>query len=167
MKNCSWIAPLLLAWFCTLGCDRSVATLPTPITSTVTQTPPPPPPAPKTAATARLVVSDFTLTVHPGYSAQARFTLTEIGGVSGATIDTVAVWTMQETDFTGQSCWKTPIHVEAGGTLDAFDARSGSLSYCAPYFDGPISDSVSLTVTFIDDHGVAGTVNATTRTIIR
>lgn len=164
MKSYSWIAPVLVAWFCTLGCDRGViAPMPTPITSTVPGTSPPPEPA----TTARLAVSDFTVTVHPGYSAEARFTLTEIGGVSGATIDTVAVFNSQENDITGQSCWRNPIHVEAGGTLDIFNARYGSLSYCAPYFDGPISDSVSLTVGFIDDHGVTGTVNATTRTIIR
>jgi len=156
------IAMLLLA----AACGGETSNLPTRPTVTPSTSPSPTPPPSQSAPAAHLVISDFAIVVMAGHSAEARFTLTETGGVSGATIQRVTVFTPQESDIADVgSCWPATIRVEAGGTLDLFNARWESLSYCAPYFDGTVSDSVSLTVTFVDDRGVTGTTTATTSTI--
>ena len=143
---------------------------PAPTTPSVIASSPAPPPRPAQPAQAHVVVSNFTITVVPGYSAEVRFVLTEVSGLSGATIQAVTVSSSKESDRTDEYCWRREIRVEAGGTLNVFYAGWSSLSYCAPYFDGPVSDSdptLSVTVAFFDDSGVSDSVTAFGPVIIR
>lgn len=148
-----------------VGCS-SASTPSSPIVPSV-PAPQPRPPQPATAA--RLALSKFTITVVPGYTAAVRFVLTETGGLTGATIETVTTSSPQEADITGASCWKQPIHVNANSTLDVFDTGWSSLSYCAPDFGGPVAASDStlmVKIDFVDDSGARGSVMAVAPTII-
>jgi hypothetical protein len=136
-------------------------------------TPPAPVPAPGPVSTnAVLEVSGFRVTVLPdppgGFYFQERFTLTETGGRSGATIqDIESSVNGTVTDSTGPSCWVEPIRVAPGSTLDAFDAGWDSLLYCAPFSYGrTVTAGVAIVVNYIDDEGNRGRVSAA-RTVSR
>jgi hypothetical protein len=113
------------------------------------------------------VVSDFTITVVGARLAEARFTLSEVGGVSGATIREVNVFTAHESDRVGEYCWRNPIRVNAGATLNTFNEGWSTLTYCAPTYEASATaeEGVSVTVTFTDDSGVVGTTTASTAVI--
>jgi hypothetical protein len=155
---------LTLALCSAAGCGTAPTT-----PSVVVSLPAPTPPS-KPVGQARVVLSNFTITVLPTYSAEVRFLVMETSGLSGATIQAVTVSSSRESDRTDASCWRQPIRLEAGSTLNVFDAGSKSLSYCAPYFDGAVSDSdptLSVTVAFVDDSGVSDSVSAVGPVIIR
>jgi hypothetical protein len=151
------------------GCESGIPT-PTFPSAVVSQPASAPPAPPAAVAVARLEVSNFTATVVTPTKAsdpfwyETRFRLTETTGVSGATIQRVkAAIAGGDSDETGPECWRTPIRVEPGGTLDVFDTGWRSLSYCAPGTSSRIEVSpVSVTITFADDFGGIGTVTATT-----
>ena len=52
------------------------------------------------------------------------FWLTEVTGLSGATIQGIVVSTTGQSEGTGQACWREVIRVEPGGTLDYFEKRA-------------------------------------------
>jgi hypothetical protein len=93
-----------------------------------------------------------------------KFTLAETGGKSGATIQKITSSVDgQVTDDTSPSCWVQPIRVAPGATLDTFDAGWDSLAYCAPFATGrTVPARVAVVVSFTDDDGHEGTVQATT-----
>jgi hypothetical protein len=95
------------------------------------------------------------------YSYPVKFLLSETTGTSGATITGVRVSTSREAEETGPSCWRTPIRVAPGGTLDVFDTGWVSLSYCAPSVLPFSTLPVSVLVTYQDDEGRLGSVTAT------
>jgi hypothetical protein len=88
----------------------------------------------------------------------------ETGGKSGATIQKITSSVDEQvTDDTGASCWVQPIRVAAGATLDTFDAGWDSLTYCAPWAHGrTVPARIGVVVSFTDDDGHEGTVQATT-----
>jgi hypothetical protein len=91
---------------------------------------------------------------------EVRFLLRELEGKSGATIQTVSL----PGEERYRTCWRAPLRVPPGGTLDVFytDAGLEWLGDCAPYasgFTGPVDD-LELVVTFKDDDGRAGIVRA-------
>ena len=93
---------------------------------------------------------------------EPRFRLREVQGVSGATIQNVFVGDAPGSgDNTGPGCWRDPLRVPPGGSLDTFytDAGWKWLGYCGP-FSGGKSETPKLlvVVSFSDDHGVAGEV---------
>jgi hypothetical protein len=90
-----------------------------------------------------------------------RFTVAEISGRSGATILEVKVTGPEASDFTGAGCWREPIHVEAGGTLHAFDADWESLGYCAPgTASRSINPIITVNVGYQGDDGQMASVSA-------
>jgi hypothetical protein len=94
-----------------------------------------------------------------------RFKLTETSGKSGATIQKIeSLVNGTVTHNTGPSCWNGPVRVAPGATLDLFDAGRDTLGTCAPSFSG-YSDAarVTIVVTFTDDEGRSGSVEATAR----
>jgi hypothetical protein len=93
-----------------------------------------------------------------------RFKLTETSGKSGATIQNIrSSMNGIVTNNTGSSCWTTPIRVRPGATLDLFDSGSDRLGHCAPSFAGPADTArITMVVTFTDDEGLSGSVEATT-----
>jgi hypothetical protein len=67
------------------------------------------------------------------------------------------------THNTGPSCWNGPVRVAPGATLDVFDSGWDSLGNCAPSFSGHSNAArVTIVVTFSDDEGRSGSVEATT-----
>jgi hypothetical protein len=108
------------------------------------------------------VITRFDTSKKPFFN--QRFKLTETGGRSGATIQGIQSsvnGTVIHT--TGADCWKTPIRVAPGATLDVFDAGSDSLGGCAPAFSGRTDATrFTIVVTFTDDDGQRGSVEATT-----
>ena len=98
---------------------------------------------------------------------EPRFRLRETGGQSGATIQNVAVIGMTgDSDNTGPSCWRDTLRVPPGGILETFytDAGVNGLSYCAPSSSGATETVVlRVVVTFTDDDGRSGVVEATAR----
>jgi hypothetical protein len=64
-------------------------------------------------------------------------------------------------DVMNSSCWRNPITVEAGGTLDTFDVGWNSLGNCAPGVESRAEGSrVAVVVTFSDDDGHRVSVEA-------
>ena len=128
--------------------------------------PPPPPPAP--VAIAVLEMSNVKVIEYPPsppsrplYCISVTFWLTEVTGLSGATIQGIDVSTAGASEGTGQACWREVIRVEPGGTLDYFEREQQSLLYCAPAVGSPSRASyVAIEVTYADDDGRIGTVNA-------
>ena len=143
---------------------------PTP-NSVTTPTPTPPPPAPAPPSTpgvslAVLGISNFRATetqASPnGYAYSVKFLLVETTGKSGATITNIRTSDGRNSDNTGYLCWRDPIRVEPGGTLDAFDSGWEALLYCAPGFGSSVPvPSMSVLVDYVDDDGRAGNVAAT------
>jgi len=88
----------------------------------------------------------------------------ETGGKSGATIQRVSSSVDGHvTDETGVECWRETISVAPGGTLDAFSTGWDSLVYCAPSASGrSLPAVVGVVVSFTDDDGYQGTVQAAT-----
>jgi hypothetical protein len=117
-----------------------------------------------------LVVTGFTVVAVPmadqsgSFYFNERFTLTEIGGKSGATIQNVASSVDDDnTENTGSICWVKPIRVAPVATLNTFDAGWDSMGYCAPFATGRSAASgVKIVVTFNDDEGRTSSVQATT-----
>ena len=149
------------------ACARSASpSMPSVVAPSPVPPAPAPPPAP--ASNAILAISGYTVTVWPdAYGLlyfNEKFTLVETGGKSGATIQKITSSVDgRVTDDTGPGCWVQPIHVAPGGTLDAFDAGWDSLSYCAPWGTGrTLPARVGVVVTYTDDDGHEGTVQATT-----
>jgi hypothetical protein len=94
------------------------------------------------------------------YSYVVTFWLTEVTGLSGATVQGIGVSTFGASDGTGQGCWRDVIRVEPGGTLDYFEKELNSLSYCAPAVGSQSRASyVAIEVTYADDDGRVGTVS--------
>jgi hypothetical protein len=139
------------------------------------------PPVRATLALSELsvVVSRFAQhdTVYWGY--EPKFRVAETSGGTGAVITAVRVaapFPVSPPDSiweeTSEACWRNPLRVEAGGTLEAFNIEpwtdggwtKGGLGYCAPslasYRDEGLP-SVVITVTFTDDNGNHGAVWAT------
>ena len=72
-----------------------------------------------------------------------------------------------DTYYPDELCWEsTPsVRVEAGATLNTFGTLWGLPpvgNYCAPTTRGVPPTQVGIIVTFVDDLGVSGTVEATT-----
>lgn len=140
---------------------------PTPLSPPVPP-PPVPPPPPPAAAIAVLEMSNVKVIEYPpappmrqGYSYLVTFWLAEVTGLSGATIQGIVVSTTGQSEATGQGCWREVIRVEPGGTLDYFERELQSLLYCAPGVgSGSRASYVAIEVTYTDDDGRAGTVNA-------
>jgi hypothetical protein len=105
---------------------------------------------------------------HASYGYEIRFVLRELTGTSGATIKRVVVRnTAQVTngtysDETGEACWKDPLRVPPGGTLDTFftDAGVAWLSYCFVGIDTlpGREPQLELDVHFVDDAQRSGFV---------
>jgi hypothetical protein len=92
-----------------------------------------------------------------------RFAFAETGGKSGATIQNIET-AIEDRFNTGPGCWRDTLRVPPGGTLDTFDTDAGAkwLGYCAPDAASRTEATrVSLVVTFTDDDGHSGTVQAT------
>ena len=152
---------------CLLGCTDSGSTVSSAVLT------PPPPPAPMVNAV--LAVSNFTLTLvpptptNPDYYYNEKFLLTETSGKSGATIQNILSMAVGTTggDNTGPICWRDAIRVEPGKTNDTFDAGWDALGYCAPFTPSrtPLTGA-SIIVTFTDDEGHTGMVQATS-TIVK
>jgi hypothetical protein len=136
--------------------------------------PPPPPVAgaagtdPTVPANAVLAMSGITVTNggpadQPGtFYLTEKFTLTETGGRSGATI--LGIWSSVaggDSFGSGPPCGQ-PIRVPRGGSTNAFDAGWDDLGYCAPFAVGRLPATVTIQVTFKDDDGRFGSVEATT-----
>jgi hypothetical protein len=140
---------------------------PTPLLPPAPPPPVPPPPPPAPAALSVLEMSHVKVIEYPptrsnrNYSYLVTFWLTEVTGLSSATIQGITVSTTGEIQETGQGCWREVIRVEPGATLDYFERALQSLSYCAP---GVGSQSravyVAIEVTYADDDGRMGTVDA-------
>jgi hypothetical protein len=124
------------------------------------------------AAISALAISNVAIAVVPPakpgdpFYYNETFLLTETSGRSGATVLSVeSSADRAERDITGAACWRNTIRVEPGGTLDVFQTGRdsiGPLSYCAPFAASPTpASSVSIVVTFSDDAGRTGTVQAT------
>ena len=124
--------------------------------------------APAPTSNAILAISGYTVTIRPDEHGllyfNQKFTLLETGGKSGATIQKITSSVDgQVTDDTGPSCWRQPIRVAAGAILDTFDTGWDSLSYCAPFATGrTVPARLGVAVSFTDDDGHQGTVQATT-----
>ena len=134
------------------------------------QAPAPPGPVATGPSKAILAISGLSITVglnadQPGtFYLNEKFTLTETGGTSGATIQDI--WSSVaggESNGTGPQCWRTPIRVAPGSTTDAFDAGwDGLVWYCAPFAFGRVPSTVTISVSFVDDDGRYGSVETTT-----
>jgi hypothetical protein len=129
--------------------------------ATVTSPPPSPSPTPSGSGTARLQLSNASLIPPPG--AQGWYTLvffvSETSGASGAVIKSIRVVPPAgDSVETGETCWGSPVRVDAGGTSDAFRPGSSRVpSYCAPGLAAPMKPSfVTVTIRYIDDSGAAG-----------
>ena len=141
---------------------------PTPLSPPVPPPPVPQPPPPAPAAIAVLEMSNVKVIEYPPspplrqyYGYPVTFWLTEVTGMSGATIQGIVVSTTGQSEGTGQGCWRDVIRVEPGGTLDYFEREQQSLVYCAPAVGSPSRAShVAIDVTYADDDGRVGTVNA-------
>jgi|SRR4051812_22280370 hypothetical protein len=160
------------------GCGSSpTTTAPTPITAPISipsPVAPLPPPSPA-LPTAALVIEQLSVIVHaplrPGESFwyEPRFLLRETSGNSGATIQKVAVFGSNGSDETGPGCWGNVLRVSPGGTFDMFYTDQGirRLAYCAPESYGVATvPTLRLVVTFADDDGRTGTVDAAATVII-
>ena len=104
------------------------------------------------------------------YFYDVRFLVRESGGKSGARIYTVFVNNPHPgpgesaSDTFGDGCWRDPIRVPPGGTLDTFYSDKGvkSLSYCGVFVvAAPELSSLELEVHFVDDEGKGGAALAT------
>jgi len=121
-------------------------------------------PAPNPGSSiAVLAITAFTVTAVPDpyipglFNLVEKFDLTETSGLSGATIRSITSLSDVVSDMTGVECWRDPIRVPAGGTLDTFDAGLDSLGYCAPASaTRDRSAQVSIVISFLDDAGRAG-----------
>ena len=118
------------------------------------------PAAPVTAAV--LTFSRVSATVVPSSDGAYRFVyrvafvLTETGGRSGATIQNVEI-AVDDRFNTGPGCWRDPLRVPPGGTLDVFANNLQWLGYCAPAGASRVEATrLLLTVTFTDDEGREG-----------
>ena len=118
--------------------DTGVTSVPLPAPTTVSPSPPPPPPPPPPApaAIAVLEMSNIKVVEYPPlpplrqcYGYPVTFWLTEVTGLSGATIQGIVVSTTGQSEGTGQGCWRDVIRVEPGGTLDYFEREQQSLVY--------------------------------------
>jgi hypothetical protein len=137
---------------------------------------PQPAPAPSQPA-ATLAIEELTVTEYPPtperdgkglllhdyYSYVVRFLLRETSGNSGATIREVVVGNVPgEGETMGGDCLGD-LRVPPGGTRDDFytekNVRRWSYRYPAPASPIPL-ERIRVIVTFKDDHGVIGTVNA-------
>jgi len=103
----------------------------------------------------------------PGFWYEPRFELRETGGTSGATLQNIFVRHPDGGgDNTGPGCWRDVIRVPPGGMLDTFLTDEGSawLGYCAPVSGGSTeTPQLAVVVTFTDDAGRSGRVEATAR----
>ena len=101
-----------------------------------------------------------------GYA--VRFLLRETGGVSGATIERVAIYGPSGSDETGPGCWEETLHLPAGGELDTFYTDEGAqwLGYCGPGSGGSTaSPTLEAEITFRDDRGVVGSVRVPVKSL--
>jgi hypothetical protein len=100
----------------------------------------------------------------PAFEYEPRFQLREISGKSGATIQNVFLGLVNGGgDNTGPGCWQDALRVPPGGTLDTFYTDEGYkwLGYCGVWSTGSSeTPTLQLIVTFTDDDGVTGTVEA-------
>src|ERR1044071_3698807 len=138
--------------------------------------PPSAPPVMVSSTKASLVIEHLSIKVYPqtqgdkfGY--EPRFQLREANGVSGATIQNVAVVAPNGgSDNTGPSCWRDTLRVPPSGVLDTFYSDAGArwLSYCAPWSGGSSEmPSLKVIVTFTDDDGQIGSVQSTTTAAVK
>jgi hypothetical protein len=161
------LVAVLVALLGGAACDDPLGTTTPTRTTLIPPAPPPqplpPPPPTQPAAVSVLEISHLKVIENPpeppwrqSYGYVVTFWLTEVTGLSGATIVDVVVST------TGQSqgsCWGDVLRVEPGGTLDYFERALRSLSYCAPSVGSPVRATyVAIEVTYADDDGRIGTV---------
>jgi hypothetical protein len=167
-----------VALFFIASCGGSPSTPTSPSPSVPTNTAPPVPtntppvlPARPPVPVASLIIELASVIVHPTYTPpngrpffgyEPRFRLRETAGISGATIENIFVgFADGGGDNTGPLCWRDPLRVPPGGTLDIFHTDEGSnwLGYCAASTGGH-SDTpeVHLVVSFTDDEGRMGHV---------
>ena len=160
IKGLNMRAVTAIAFAVSLALITSSCSKDTPVQPTPPSGPPAPPPAsappPATSiATVEISGIKYTATTDP------KFLVTETSGKSGATISRVQVFDAGgNSDITDQSCWRQVIRVEAGKTLDIFDAGSDTLGYCAPTTT-PGTPSIRIVLAFLDDEGHPGTASAT------
>jgi len=148
-----------------VGCNSpSFPPTPSPIPESVAT--PTPVPRPTNPSSALVTIENAFAIVSPdgsrfGYG--VRFLLRETGGRSGATIDRVVVYGPSGSDETDPGCWRASLRVPPEGELDTFytDAGAAWLSYCGPGSGGHTASPVlHIVVTFRDDKGVVGSVDA-------
>jgi|SRR5581483_1647349 len=113
--------------------------------------------APTTPATpsAALSISSFTATLTSSGSTnvyQVAFQLKETGGKAGATINTIRL--SLGNGGSGNADPTAPTKISAGGTLD-----SGTITL-TDSITGQVATQITVTVTFTDDGGHAGTVSS-------
>jgi hypothetical protein len=120
------------------------------------------PSMPAPTASATLVARDFSilrsapLAGRAYYTYEPVLTLAEVGHTSSATISSIVISVPGGESDTGCSD-NYPVRIEAGGTWTLPN------SYCEPYASGlTLQSSVSMVVSFTDDHGVKGALSVTT-----
>ena len=143
------------------GADQSAAGANI-VIATVTPTSTPPA---ASAGTARLELSNASMAAPSSRQNfyALTFLMTETSGSSGAVIKSITVVPPSgDSDETGETCWHSPLRVEAGATSDAFRAGSSRVpSYCAPGVVSPVKPAfVTVTIRFVDDTGAAGVLSA-------
>jgi hypothetical protein len=114
-----------------------------------------------------IAVSTFTATLVPPspvanyFSYELTLRVSEIGGQSAATLETVLM--MLSNGDSDNGCAYIQARIEPGATWDM-----ATLGYCAPYLtSGSAVDRLSVTVTFIDDEGHRGTARASTEVVVK
>src|SRR5262245_10090289 len=89
-----------------------------------------------------------------------RFRITEVSGLSGAVVKSVAI---SPGGTATEACWGTPLRVEAANSSDAFRAVP-AVAQCAPMINlypvPPVPFEFTITITYVDDFGRRSTVSA-------
>jgi hypothetical protein len=181
----TWLSTSAVGVTCALlllGCASSLPSPVSPSNATTTAPVAPVPPAEAASSTLASLAIDDAFAIRganwictnagctPGTCCvfEVRFLLREVGGQSGATIKTVVVRNPANgtsgtgSQENGESCWRTPVRVPPGGTLDTFYTDEGSawLGYCFDGIDGKLSDSdLEVEAQFVDDQGQYGWVH--------
>ena len=167
MRSAFTVTAVLVSAVIVAACSSTRSAPPAPTTTTTTTVNPGGRPAISTSTgpvEAVLAISDFSVTEvasSSGFNYVETFTLAEIGGKSGATVQSIdSQLDVGDADQTNESCWRQKIRVEPKGTSDAFK-RPEVLSYCAPVVSGRNkAHRVTMVVIFADDSGYTGAVEA-------
>jgi len=124
----------------------------------------PAPPA-TAASAARLELFNASMVAPSGRQGfyALTFLITETSGSSGAVVKSILVVPpVGDSDQTDETCWHSPLRVEAGTTSDAFRAGSSRVPYsCAPGVVAPVKPAfVTVTIRYVDDAGATGVLSA-------